>query len=91
MIQRTIQAGHRYGKKVAVCGEMASRPAIAALLVAMGLDALSVTPGSIPEVKRALASVEIKKIQDEVEGLLALGEAPQIQDALRRMIPCDES
>ncbi|HZN58488.1 MAG TPA: phosphoenolpyruvate--protein phosphotransferase [Planctomycetota bacterium] len=91
MIQRTIQAGHRYGKKVAVCGEIASRPAIAALLVAMGLDALSVTPGAIPEVKRALASVEIKKLQDEVEGLLALGEAPQIQDALRRMVPYDES
>ncbi|MBI4603791.1 MAG: phosphoenolpyruvate--protein phosphotransferase, partial [Planctomycetes bacterium] len=89
LIRRAIQAGHAHGKEVALCGELGSRRRLAAALVAMGIDALSLTPSAIPEVKRALASTETRKVSSELDRLLALGSAGEIKAALRQLVPLD--
>lgn len=54
LIHTTIQAAHRYGKKVSLCGAMASDPALTALLIGMGIDELSCSPDAIPLVRAAV-------------------------------------
>ena len=54
LIQQTIDAGRRFGKRVCVCGELAGDPEIARTLLDMGLDEWSMTPARIPAVKRRL-------------------------------------
>lgn len=78
MIRRTVMASHRQGKPVSVCGEIASRPRLALALIAMGIDALSVTPRFIPQLKQALASTKVKPLAQEVEGFLALPDADAV-------------
>ncbi|EKD51841.1 MAG: hypothetical protein ACD_62C00170G0015 [uncultured bacterium] len=56
MIAQTIRAAHHKGIKVTVCGDTASQPLLAALLIGLGVDNLSMTPRSIPKIK-SLASV----------------------------------
>lgn len=57
LIQFTGDAGERSGKPIGVCGEAAADPALAAVLVGLGVSSLSMTARAIPDVARVLASV----------------------------------
>jgi phosphotransferase system HPr (HPr) family protein len=59
LIAKTIERGHHAGKKVTVCGELASDPDGARILVGLGADALSVAPPRVSALKLALASTSI--------------------------------
>ncbi len=83
MLQRTISAVHSEGKEVCVCGEMAARPDLAAFLVAIGVDALSVSPRAIPELKQSLAAVHVKPLERASVHILACQNATEIEAALR--------
>ena len=47
LISNTINAGKKYGKEVAICGEMAGDPKLTKLLIGMGLTNFSMHPASI--------------------------------------------
>ena len=51
------EAGRKEGKPVSICGELASDPEGAVLLLAMGYDVLSMNATSLPKVKKALRNV----------------------------------
>ncbi|HEV2582846.1 MAG TPA: phosphoenolpyruvate--protein phosphotransferase, partial [Ktedonobacteraceae bacterium] len=55
LIAQVAQAGRRAGKPVAVCGEIASDARLAPLLVALGVDELSMTPTALADVRSELA------------------------------------
>jgi phosphoenolpyruvate-protein kinase (PTS system EI component) len=59
MIVRIVTAAHRHGRKVSVCGEMASEPHSARILVGLGVDAISVAPGRFARVKLSFRNVTI--------------------------------
>ncbi|QQX82273.1 phosphoenolpyruvate--protein phosphotransferase [Shewanella sp. KX20019] len=54
LIQMCIDSAKRYNVKVSLCGELASDPIVAPLLVGMGIDELSVNLASLLEVKSAI-------------------------------------
>jgi multiphosphoryl transfer protein len=54
MVRATVEAGHKAGIPVGMCGELAGMPAAAPLLVGLGLDELSMNARSVPEVKAAI-------------------------------------
>lgn len=56
-IDQSLSAARRANIPVIVCGEMASTPAYAVLLIGLGATELSMTPAAIPRVRRALAGV----------------------------------
>lgn len=59
MITHVIEAAHRSGTKVGLCGQAPSdRPAFAQFLVECGIDSVSVTPDSFVAVKRRIAEAE---------------------------------
>lgn len=84
MIRRTIEAGHAAGIPVGLCGEMASSPEIAILLVAMGIDSLSLNPNGLLEIKEKIRQSEILKLRERVKEILALPDAEAIRAALRQ-------
>ncbi len=55
-LRALTQAAHRVGRKVGVCGEMASDPAGVILLLGLGVDDLSVTLAALPRVKWVVRS-----------------------------------
>ena len=56
-LRRTVEAAHRFGKPVTICGEMAGNPLSTPLLIGLGFDELSVSPYMLPDVKQAIRSV----------------------------------
>ena len=54
-IAMVIEAGHRAGIPVAVCGESAADPGLAHTYAEMGIDALSVAPRHLAQIREVLA------------------------------------
>jgi phosphotransferase system enzyme I (PtsI) len=82
LIRLVRRAGVRQGIPVALCGEMASDPALLGLLIGLGLTEFSMTSAAIPmarEVVRDLHADEARRIASHA---LRLSSAPEIEQFL---------
>ena len=61
LVQRTISSARENGIWAGMCGEMASDPNAAVLLMAMGINELSMSAPSIPRVKEKIRSISSVK------------------------------
>jgi phosphotransferase system enzyme I (PtsI) len=57
LIRMTIEAAHAHGKWVGVCGELAGDPQAIPVLIALGVDELSMSPAKIPRAKQIVLSL----------------------------------
>lgn len=67
---------------VAVCGAAAGDPVVGPLLVAMGVNELSVEPARVAAVKARLRRLDTRIIAAELDNLLALPDAARLRQAL---------
>ena len=67
---------------MSLCGEMASDPALLALLVGLGLKDFSMTPGAIGMAKRVLADLRSDELRALARRVLALPTAEEIEREL---------
>jgi len=81
-IKSIIDAGHRRGIWVGMCGEMAGDPLATVLLVGMGIDELSVLPSVLPEIKKIILSIRFKDARRVVDHVLAMTTEQEIRDHL---------
>ena len=58
LIKTVANAGVSHAKPVNICGEMAGDPLATVLLIGLGLNRLSLSPGLIPEVKEIIRSTD---------------------------------
>ena len=82
MINAVIQNGHQAGIWVGVCGEMASNPMAAYLLVGLGVDELSTSPIFIPEVKRMIRAINFIDARNAALQVVNMKSAKEIKDFL---------
>ncbi len=71
LVQMTAQAGLAVGKSVGVCGEAAASPALAPILVGLGITSLSMSATAIADVRDALAAVTIADCRQMADDALA--------------------
>jgi phosphoenolpyruvate-protein phosphotransferase len=90
LIGQVIADGHAGGSWVGVCGEAASDPLVAAALVGLGADELSMTRVAIPEVKDTLANLELSRCQAAVQVALDEGsDAAEVRALLEEQLGTD--
>ncbi|MFO0911192.1 MAG: putative PEP-binding protein [Isosphaeraceae bacterium] len=82
LIKMAIDAAHRAGKPISVCGEMAGDPVGAQVLAAFGVDALSVAVHRIHLARRALEEVCPDALDGFAAHLLSLRTAEAIRAAV---------
>ena len=82
LVQRTIQAARDNGIWAGMCGEMASDPYAAVLLMAMGIHELSMSAPSIPRVKEKIRSISSGKAKEILETVLQLEDGGEIKEYL---------
>ncbi len=75
LIRLTAAAGQRLGKPVGVCGEAASDPQLALVLVGLGVTSLSMAPVALPEVRATLAEHSIEDCRALADAVLAASDA----------------
>ena len=82
MILMVRRAASRQRIPVSLCGEMASDPALLALLVGLGLTEFSMTPGAIPVAKQMLAELRSDELRARARRILKLATIDEIERAL---------
>jgi phosphoenolpyruvate-protein phosphotransferase (PTS system enzyme I) len=82
LIDGVLKAGDEHRCPVSVCGQMASEPLGALLLVGLGVRELSMEPLAIPEVKAALSRVRL----DELEAIAAQALASRSARAVEELL-----
>lgn len=83
MIYQTVQAAHREGIPVAVCGEMSADPLSVLLLVGLGVDELSMTPWSVMSTKKIIRSINFEDVRDSALTVLQMDDAESVNSFMR--------
>ena len=78
MIYQTVQAAHREGIPVAVCGEMSADPMSVLLLVGLGVDELSMTPWTVMSTKKIIRSINFEDVRDSALTVLQMEDAESV-------------
>ena len=92
LIRHIRRAAAKRKVPLSVCGEMASDPAVLALLVGMGLVQFSMTPTAIPIARQVIQEMDARELRLVAARALKFETAPEIEqfltDALtkRRML-----
>lgn len=79
MLRMVVSAATEAGIDLEICGEMASDPTIAPLLVGMGLRRLSMSPRVIPAVKAQLRELDSGELRELAEECLTLPTADAVK------------
>jgi phosphotransferase system enzyme I (PtsI) len=87
LVAAAASAGHAVGKPCGVCGEAASAPALACVLVGLGVTSLSMSAGALPMVRAALAAHTLDQCQQAAAAALAATSAAEARAAARATLP----
>jgi phosphocarrier protein FPr len=79
LIAATVEAAHKNGKWVGVCGELGADPQAVPILVGLGVDELSVSVPAIPTVKAQIRSLDYVAAQSLAERALRCATAPEVR------------
>jgi phosphoenolpyruvate-protein phosphotransferase len=77
LIKGVAEASHQFGKWTGVCGELAGDPLAVPILVGLGVDELSMNPGSVPRAKAILRIIDTVQAADLANRALAAKSAPE--------------
>ncbi|MDO8675923.1 MAG: phosphoenolpyruvate--protein phosphotransferase [Candidatus Omnitrophota bacterium] len=86
MIQRTVDEGHKEGIPVGLCGEMASDPALALLLLGMGIDELSMSPSSVLTIKKMIRSLKFSDVQRVAQEATQMLTGQEVEEYVRAQL-----
>jgi phosphoenolpyruvate-protein phosphotransferase len=75
LIAQVVDAAHAAGKTVEVCGEAAGEPAVAALLVGLGVDELSVAPARLDELRETVRKLSFADAAEAARQAIAAQSA----------------
>src|SRR5262245_51573243 len=81
-VHEVVQAAKGAGKWVGMCGEMASDPLCALVLLGLGLDDLSMGPFFIPVIKRIIRSVSYAAARNIARDTLGMATVKEVKGYL---------
>ncbi|MDF1567850.1 MAG: phosphoenolpyruvate--protein phosphotransferase [Spirochaetaceae bacterium] len=84
LMKMTVDNAKAAGIPVSVCGEVASDPIAAMLLMALGLDELSMGAFGIPAVKHIIRSVSAEEARIALDEVMGMATAEEVESYLRR-------
>jgi len=83
-ILQVVEGASAHNIPVSVCGEMAGDPIAALLLLAMGIDSLSMSVSSLPRVKWVIRKVTRAKAREILNDVLSMEDSPTIRNFLHK-------
>ncbi len=79
LVRFVTDAARPYGRPVAVCGEAAADPLAAALFVGLGVDELSVAPGSLAGLRASLAGIDVEACREAASRATAATNVEEVR------------
>jgi phosphotransferase system, enzyme I, PtsP len=78
-MMQVLEGGHRQGRPVSVCGEIAGDPAAAVLLLGMGMDSLSTSSANLPRIKWVIRTMPKATAETLLQEVLTMEDAVAIR------------
>lgn len=85
-IKQTVDAGHKAGIPVALCGEMAGEPMYLPILLGLKIDSFSMNPQSLPRVKNLIRRSSMTECCRFAAKVLHMKTAGEINQSLRKLV-----
>lgn len=82
LIRLTIESAHKEGIWVGMCGEVAGDEKLISLLLAMGIDELSMSPSSILKARYIIRNNSKEELQSQLDTILNLATAEEVEKYL---------
>lgn len=79
LIKKVIDSAHKENIWVGMCGEMASSPLFAFLVLGLGIDELSVPPPMLLKVKKILREINLSDAKRVAEKALNLSSSKEVE------------
>lgn len=86
LIKRTIESAKENGIWAGMCGEMASDPNAAVLLLGMGISELSMSAPSIPRVKEKIRNISSIKAKEILADVMKIEDGDEIKAYLEKVL-----
>jgi phosphotransferase system enzyme I (PtsP) len=83
---RIVEGGHSAGVEVSICGELASDPLAAVVLLAMGFDTLSMNSFSLPRIKWVIRSFSLAHARKILAEIIEFDHAHEVRLYLQRAL-----
>jgi len=83
MVRTAVEAGHRAGIPVNLCGELAGNPDATPLLIGLGLDELSMNARFVPEVKAIIRKRSAAKCRQFAQRALEKEDSDGVRKLLK--------
>lgn len=80
LIENVASSARKHGIWAGMCGEMAGEPLALPVLLALGLDELSMSSSAVLRTRENLSKLNKKALQQQVDKLLACDSAEQVKD-----------
>jgi len=87
LLAAVVRTARERGKPVAVCGEMAADVAFIPLLLALGLEELSMHPGTLLEVRRAIRACDLGELRARLPALARARDRAGIEAWMQKAAP----
>ena len=91
LIKNIINAGHKAGIWVGMCGEMSGEPAFVLLLLGLGLDEFSMPASAVPRIKQIIRAVTTTQAEVIAQEALSLSEGKEVEkfakEQLHKILP----
>ncbi len=85
-LHKTFNAARNAKIEAVVCGEMAATPVYAFILIGLGARDLSMTPNSIPRVRKMIRLVDASHARSIVEACLLCDGADAVEELVRERL-----
>lgn len=82
-LEYIAREAHKESVPVSICGEMASDPGGALLLMSMGYDVLSMNATNLPKVKSAIRGISKVDADELLQRVMSMDDADEIHNLLR--------
>lgn len=86
LIKNTIDVGHEHGIWTGICGEMAANPILVPLLIGLGADELSVSPGAVPVVKDVIRQVRYSQAEELAEAAMGSDSGAEVMKRCEELV-----
>jgi phosphotransferase system enzyme I (PtsI) len=91
LLGAVVRTARERGKPVAVCGEMAADVAFVPLLLALGLEELSMHPGTLLEVRRAIRACDLGELRSRLPALARARDRAGIEAWMQKAAPAGDN
>lgn len=85
LIEITLKAGQKLGKKVSVCGEMAGDSKLTRLLLGLGLRQFSMHPSHILSVKHQVLQSDLVRLVPAARKILSSHDSDKIEPLIQKI------